>query len=438
MKLLNGASLKACLFPGGALLLAAAVALQGSVVSISVQAIDFYYYAVFIAGIIVALRFRSSRVTFVLLTIFLGHRAIQFFSAGHLVLSGPGHIAFVVVSLLIPVNFIVFSCARERGFAIPSLAGHLFLIFVEAVFVAVVCRPGETAGPHFLRFTIVNTQLLAWTRIPQLALFVFIIGIGMLLARVLLHRQPIEHGLMWSFLAAFFGLQSGAIGRLGEGYFATAGLILIGSLLENSYFLAYHDELTGLPARRAFNEALGGLEVPFAIAVVDIDHFKKVNDTYGHETGDEVLSMVAGYLARIGFGGKAYRVGGEEFSILFAGKTIKEIVPELERLRVIISESSFRVRNTPDRRKTSRGPDRRQTMKPSHPKRRQSFGTTISGQLSVTVSIGIAEPNSRSQGAEEVIQAADKALYRAKRAGRNRIEISCFSRPTLARRAASR
>ena len=416
----------------------ASAALQVGTGAISRQAIDFYYYAVCGAGVLIAWRFHSSRVIFALLTLILGHHAIEYFAAGHRLGSGPGRIALDAVSLLIPINFVVFSMVRECGFGIPSLAPRSFLLFFEAVFVAVICRPGEITGPHVLNFNIPGLGFSSWIRIPQLALLTFIAVIGIMLARFWRRRQPLEHGLIWSLSAAFLGLQNGTIGRVGQGYFATAGLILIASLLENSYFLAYHDELTRLATRRAFNQALSSLEAPFAIAMVDIDHFKKVNDTYGHDTGDQVLGMVASRLARIGSGGHAYRVGGEEFSILFPGRTVQEVVPELESLRITVSESSFRVRNTIDRRKAARGPERRQVIKQPHPKRTQTAMASISGQLSVTISIGVAEPKSRLPGAEQVIQAADKALYRAKRSGRNRLEVASFSRPIIARRAASR
>src|SRR5439155_19358386 len=123
-----------------------------------------------------------------------------------------------------------------------------------------------------------------------------------------------------------------------------AGLILVSSIVENSYVLAYHDELTGLRARRAFNDALLRLEKPYAIAAVDIDHFKRFNDTYGQDTGDQVLRMVADRLARVSGGGQAYRVGGEESSILYSGRSLAEVIPYVELLRKIIEAVSFRVR----------------------------------------------------------------------------------------------
>ena len=185
---------------------------------------------------------------------------------------------------------------------------------------------------------------ISWTPLPALALLAFVAAFGVLLARLLLYRKPTESGLLWALLATFLSFQVGAVGPAATAYVATAGLILISSIIENSYFLAYHDELTTLPARRAFNDALLRLEEPYAVAVVDIDHFKKFNDTYGHETGDQVLRMVAGKLAGVTGGGRAYRVGGEEFSILFPGKTAKDAMPHLELLRSVIEVSTFRVR----------------------------------------------------------------------------------------------
>jgi diguanylate cyclase (GGDEF)-like protein len=432
-------SLKAWLVPGGALLLVAAVALQTSFISLPAQAIDFYYYAAFSVAILLAWRFHSSRTIFAVLTLLLAHRAVEFFSAGATLATGPGRIAFEATALLLPINFVLFSIS-ECGFSAPALASRLSLLFFESVFVAVICRPGETSSPGFVRATLLNPHFFALTPIPQLALLAFVVAFGILLVRFLLYRKPVENGLMWSLAATFLGFQAGAVGRNGNAYFATAGLILVASLVENSYFLAYHDELTGLPARRAFNDAVLALESPYVIAMVDIDHFKKVNDTYGHDTGDQVLSMVAARLAKINSGRQAYRVGGEEFSILFPGKRAKEIISDLETLRVTMAESSFRIRGRLDRRSTPRGPDRRDA-KPDlrrKPSRRAANSLRPAEHLSVTISIGVAEPTARTREVEEVIQAADKALYRAKRAGRNRVEMATSSRPGLARGAASR
>jgi diguanylate cyclase (GGDEF)-like protein len=430
-------TLKSLFVPGGIVLLAAVALLQGGFLPISAAAVDFYYYAVFGAGILLAWRFHSSRILFALITLLLAHRALEFFSAGRIGVIGPGRIAYEAIAFLLPINFIVLSVVRERGLAIPAITPRLVWLFFQSVLVAFLCRPGETTSPVPLHAAFLSRSLFHWTRIPQLALLAFAVAFGVLLVRLWLYRKPLESGLLWSLAATFLGLQVNSADRIATAYWATAGLLLITSIIENSYVLAYHDELTALPARRAFNEALLRLEGPYAIAIVDIDHFKSFNDTYGHDTGDQVLGMVAARLARVSGGGQAFRVGGEEFSILFAGKSMKEVVPHLDLLRTLIEESRFRVRSTPERRIAPRGAGRRIEDKKSATRRvlNRSRNLPVDPQsgLSVTVSIGVAEPGPKAQEVEQVIQAADKALYRAKKAGRNRVEMASETRSRTSR-----
>ena len=426
-------TLKSLFVPGGILLLAAVVLLSGGFLSISAAAVDFYYYAVFVAGIVLAWRFHASRILFALGMLLLAHRAVEFFSAGHAVSTGPGRIAFEAICLLVPLNFIVTPLLRERGLGIPAITPRVLLLFLESVFVAVICRPGEKNSPASLHAALINRAWLHWTKIPQLALLAFVAAFVVLLVRFLRYHKPLESGLLWALAATFQSLQFNPVDRIGVAFWATAGLVLLASIIENTYVLAYHDELTSLPARRAFNEALLQLETPYAIAVVDIDHFKNFNDTYGHDIGDQVLSMVAARLARVTGGGQAFRVGGEEFSILFRGKSMKDVVPHLDSLRTAIEEAKFRVRSTPDRRSDLRDggrrkQDKRATEAHARSAARKLPAESVAGELSVTVSIGVAEPVPKAHEVEQVIQAADKALYRAKKAGRNRVETASETR----------
>src|SRR5258708_30558740 len=105
--------------------------------------------------------------------------------------------------------------------------------------------------------------------------------------------------MLWALVATWRGFQAGGAAKFGSAYFGTAALVLASSIVENSYSLAYQDELTGLASRRAFNDALLRLKPPYAIAAVDIDHFKRINDTFGHDTGDHVLRMVASSITRV-------------------------------------------------------------------------------------------------------------------------------------------
>ena len=161
------------------------------------------------------------------------------------------------------------------------------------------------------------------------------------------------------------------------------------------------DHLTGLPNRRAFEgtltrhyrEAQAAIE-PLTIAFCDIDHFKRVNDTHGHETGDRVIQAVGQALARIGNANcHVARHGGEEFVILFRNVTRKEALEQLDCVRRQMAERRF---------------VNRQTDEP--------IG-------SVTFSGGIADVFAYP-GPRDALEAADKALYRAKQEGRNQILLA--------------
>lgn len=156
---------------------------------------------------------------------------------------------------------------------------------------------------------------------------------------------------------------------------------------------AHFDELTQLYNRRAFfeksNSEFDQLHVqsaPFTVILMDIDHFKQVNDTYGHHIGDEVLVHVA-KIIRLQFAGRALfaRYGGEEF-IVSLKAPLEEGITLAERLRAAIEQQPVI---------TERGP------------------------VKVTVSIGLAEM--KNETLHQLLQRADQALYKAKETGRNRI-----------------
>src|SRR5207245_10639275 len=127
--------------------------------------------------------------------------------------------------------------------------------FVQSVFVAVVCRPGATEGSSLVSRALLNQHLFAWTKIPQLALLTFVCSGATLFIRALRLHSPVENGFFWTLLATFLALQFGGTGRIPTAYMATAGLALVGGLIESSYFMAYQDELTSLPGRRSFHYA---------------------------------------------------------------------------------------------------------------------------------------------------------------------------------------
>jgi len=143
------------------------------------------------------------------------------------------------------------------------------------------------------------------------------------------------------------------------------------------------------------------------LAMSDVDHFKKFNDTHGHDVGDQVLRLVASKLSKItNGGGRAYRYGGEEFAIVFAGKALEECLPHLEVIRETIANYAIHLRN--------------QDHRPQDDQQgRQRRAGSQASTVSVTVSIGVAKRQPEHRNPEEVLKAADQALYAAKGAGRN-------------------
>jgi GGDEF domain-containing protein len=152
--------------------------------------------------------------------------------------------------------------------------------------------------------------------------------------------------------------------------------------------------------------------------------------------------MVASRLARVSGGGKAYRCGGEEFAILFPGKRTADVMEHLEKLRGDIEGSMLKLRGQ-DRRQEARGPDRRRAAggggrlrgQTGHAIRQLARGDSPK-EISVTASIGVASSRQENSSAEEVIREADKALYRAKGAGRNRIETASSRRRRVGTKSA--
>jgi PleD family two-component response regulator len=181
------------------------------------------------------------------------------------------------------------------------------------------------------------------------------------------------------------------------------------AVLESAWRHANLDELTELPTRRPMRHHFACLGHSFAIAVVDIDHFKRINDEYGHDTGDQVLRFLASLLRKCRIG-TAYRYGGEEFVVISSGMEFDGVIAAMEVLRETLRARPFYPRGT-DR------PWRKPRKPPSKPRQ-------VRSAVTITVSIGVARDSRRTPTPQSVLEAADAALYRAKKAGRNRVCVA--------------
>jgi diguanylate cyclase (GGDEF)-like protein len=189
----------------------------------------------------------------------------------------------------------------------------------------------------------------------------------------------------------------------------TLAIIVCIAVIKDSFAMAFKDELTDIASRRALMQYVQTLGRKYTLVMADIDHFKKFNDTYGHDVGDEVLKLVASKLNKVSGGGKAFRYGGEEFIILFAGKSAAEAVPYVEAIRQLIADYDIALRAKPRLPK----PPQKTASKPTKDK-----------IVKVTTSFGIAEKTSEHSDFTTIMKQTDIALYAAKKAGRNCVKVA--------------
>ncbi|MGH7306356.1 MAG: diguanylate cyclase [Candidatus Rokuibacteriota bacterium] len=388
------------------LLLGATVILQSASIREAVAtSAPVFSCVIFGVGILLGWRFKRSQLIVALAVLFAAERTIALFPlAGQS--PAVGRVVYAAVALLLPLNLAAIAWLSER--TMSTWPGRLVegAILIQPLAVALLLRPELSAVAQALQQEI-GVGGLRVTRIPAPAVIAFLIAGALTGLRFAVRRTVIQASLAWGLFAALLGLHGE--GAASTVYLASGGLVLIVSLIETSHRMAFSDELTGLPSRRALTDALMRLPDVYTIAMIDIDHFKKLNDEYGHAAGDQVLRMIGSTLTRTEGGGRPFRYGGEEFAVLFPGKAADEALPYLEDLREAIEASSF----------TLRGGDRPK-VRPEKPVR-SSGGRR---KLAITVSIGVAEPDEAGAEPDDVIRAADQALYEAKRTGRNRICVA--------------
>jgi len=333
------------------------------------------------------------------------------------------------LAFLLPINFVFFSFLNKRKVLSPKGFLYILLILVEVIFVALVIVISNDKPGWFSSHVMAPIPLKKWmygisTEFNSVV-FIFpvlknsVLSLPVVMSclfcfftffiRFLNTRSVIVNGFLGILVTAFAGIVLNGRPPAVMIYFAASGLILAITTIEVSFSMAYIDDLTGLPGRRSLNEALINLGGAYVIAMVDVDHFKKFNDTYGHETGDQVLKMIASHFSKLAGGAKSFRYGGEEFTAIFKGKCVEDAMPHLEKFRKAVESFPFAVRGKDRPKQKKKGVEKRKT-------------SALSAKtVRVTVSIGVSEPSKTDNSPDKVIKNADKALYRAKKAGRNRI-----------------
>ncbi|MFA7382584.1 MAG: GGDEF domain-containing protein [Desulfurivibrionaceae bacterium] len=392
------------LAPGGLLLAAALAVLQHDDSARWLFGINWFLPpALGLAAVFLGWRFNRSRLLFGTLAVLMADLLLRRYGGVAQIDQLLARYVFHLALLALPLNLLLFSCWRERGMLTGQGVRRFVFILLQPLLLAALFGVRGPLIVRQLEMMTVSLPLLGPLSSPALLVWM-LAGLG-LLFRFRRHRDLLDHGFFWAMLCSLFALLAGNPARQSF-LFSVAALILLAAAIESAHRMAFRDELTTLPARRALNEAMLKLGNTYTVAMVDIDFFKKFNDRYGHDVGDQVLAMVAVLLGRVGGGGRSFRYGGEEFAVLFAGRNLQEAQPHLEALRQTVAETGFKVRSADRAGKNANNREK---------------GGGGGEKVSLTISIGLAQRDPTRKTPQAVLKAADQALYRAKEGGRNRV-----------------
>ena len=383
-------------------------------------------YAVLVIGTGIALWFNRGRAFIALISLLVAFIAYQFsLSFGQD--DFPVRAVLTAAAIFVPANILLVMVLPERGIVHFRNYRWLLLGIAEVLITAWIATAGHTALSGTAWHAALDHWSLKAAPTPLLGRLLIVAAFTYALIGAWLRRSPLDIGMTGALIAFFIACQWPNAPVVYGVFFFAAGAMLLLAVLQESHRMAFHDELTGLPSRRALQEKLVALGPSYTIAMIDVDHFKKFNDTHGHDIGDQVLKLVGARLAEIDGGGKAFRYGGEEFAVLFPDKKVEEVLPYLETLRQSIELYKMSVRMEQQRRIEARRNNDRRTKTQSAFTLDQPGAPPLRSNrpelLSVTVSIGAAQRSELLDTPELVIRSADEALYRAKANGRTRVSV---------------
>jgi diguanylate cyclase (GGDEF)-like protein len=259
----------------------------------------------------------------------------------------------------------------------------ILLIYTAVVYGFLYQERGEFDGFYWsILFPVISIFLLG-NRLGTLLSSLFFIGIFLLLLNAESKLESIMN-ISIAYLSLVFLIRFYEKSR-------SSAIDLVNSVNIELYSSAITDPLTGLMNRRGLYDYIKNIDQNFSMALLDIDHFKKVNDTYGHDIGDTVLQEISKVLKGDREVDLAVRYGGEEFLLILRGEN-RDILRVCNRLRENIKSLKFMG-------------DKKEIFR-------------------VTSSFGVAHSQKGVDDIEVLIAKADKALYRAKNSGRDRVVVS--------------
>tara|TARA_R110000751_G_scaffold91266_2_gene178790 strand:- start:17469 stop:18641 length:1173 start_codon:yes stop_codon:yes gene_type:complete len=365
-------------------------------------------YASLAIAAIIALQFGRSRLVYACLLLLI--------IAANKVLTFPPELLDAKYSGIL-FGFVFLMYSKDKGFSAINFSFSL-VVFLSLFAVSWLAIP---TLQQFSQAWLTSLDGMLYQLSPDLRTLVTPFNSALLIVSLLLGLLRLVIKTDNTHNALFFALVLSALMHIvGDTDFGLISIVSLAglfcySILKDSFTMAFKDELTGIPSRRALMQFVQTLGRKYTVVMSDIDHFKKFNDTYGHDVGDEVLKLVASKLDKVSGGGKTFRFGGEEFIIVFPRKTAAEVTPFVEMVRQTIANYDIALRAKP------RPPKPKKALAAKKPAAKKPAKEQI---VKVTTSFGVAQRTKEHADFASIMKQADIALYAAKKGGRNCVRIA--------------
>ncbi len=366
-------------------------------------------YTIFVISFGLGLWIKQDKALFLLLLTLLAYIFSQYFALHRFDNNYYGLVAYPLMCILFPINLCLLAYAKQENLFLNSLmrngiliAGQILIVYFATYFFPAL--GGEIFFQRFLHrmsnFFYFPLTVESRLTVPIIGIFSFFVFFILSLLLFKKNKSCLNIafiGIFFVSFISFFNINNAVF------FYLSAIVCVLFCLLQISHKMAFLDELTNIPGRRALMNAVNQHKLhPYTLAIMDIDFFKKLNDTYGHEVGDQALRVISARLSQLIHSGSIYRFGGEEFVLFFPYAQLEEVLDEIEEIRSTISTSDFFL-------STQR--------KHSNPTQKQGYEQLLS--IHITISAGVAQKTSL-ETYDYILNIADTALYKAKETGRNK------------------
>ncbi|HSQ90968.1 MAG TPA: hypothetical protein VLM19_02205, partial [Nitrospiraceae bacterium] len=296
----------AVVFPGGLIFLIAIGFLRPQGLPILLQQpIAALPYIVLTFGLIFGWYFASSRMILSLLVLAFADQALVLFST-----TNADQTAIAITAFLVPLNLLAFSILKEDSLSTLGGLTRVVLVLVQPFLLVWLCLPDQHDLASSFTREYIPAQYMDWTPIPQPALFAFAIALLLHVIRFVLHRDSLEGGAIWALCTIFVAYHTSRYGWKPTNFFMAAGLILFVTLLQSFYHRTYRDELTGIPGRLAYEEAITQLGKRFSVAVISIDQLTQYANIHGKTVSEQILKLIAPRVQSACSDGQVFRTTG--------------------------------------------------------------------------------------------------------------------------------